>query len=124
MVLRRAKLCTHTLKASVPCSPLPRKNFSSKMILSEFGNGDSDKLRFILFCKDLLEWQGSVQREGRAPPLQKAGNVNTKFSDKRNQQSVHQKARVIVLGEGQCNIFNNITVDRVWCNGIRKRKIC
>ena len=52
LVLRRAKLCAHTLKASAPCLPLPKRNFSSKMILSEFGKCDSAKLRFLLFCRD------------------------------------------------------------------------
>lgn len=51
LVLRRAKLCAHTLKASAPCLPLPKRNFSSKMILSEFGKCDSDKLRFFSFAR-------------------------------------------------------------------------
>ena len=33
LVLRRAKLCAHTLKASMPCLPLPKRNFFSEMIL-------------------------------------------------------------------------------------------
>ncbi len=38
-----------------------------------------------------------MQREGRAPPLQKAEYVSAKFFDKRKQQSVHLKARAVVL---------------------------
>ena len=31
--------------------PLPKRNFSSKMILSKFGKCGSTKLRFYCFCK-------------------------------------------------------------------------